>query len=359
MTETIFFDARYIRIDHHDGISRFSVGLLTELAKVNRVVAIISDHRQLELLPTGIEHHKIHSPTSWQEPFTALKLNRLGAKLVYSPMQTMGSLGRRFKLVLTLHDLIYYRHPAPPPAMPALVRAIWRLYHLSYWPQRWALNGADAIATVSQTTQRLMTVHRLTRRPVKVVYNAAGSKANNFAAQNRERPSDNKLIYMGSFMGYKNVETLIDAMAWLPNHSLHLLSKISPARKLELQSRVPEGSGSVVFHNGVTEDEYQQLLSQSVALVSASLDEGFGIPLVEAMSLGTPVVVSDIEIFREIARDCANYFDPRDAADLARAVNRLDDSQLWAAESAKALNRVSDFGWDKSAQSLLELIRSI
>jgi glycosyltransferase involved in cell wall biosynthesis len=359
MTEPIYFDARYIRVDHHDGISRFSVGLIDALARLTKVVAIISDDRQLEYLPAGIAHHKIHGPTSWQEPFTSLKLNRLGAKIVYSPMQTMGSLGRRFRLVLTLHDLIYYRHPAPPPSMPAAVRLMWRLYHLSYWPQRWALNGADGIATVSQTTRNLMAQHRLTKRPVKVVYNAAGAAADTFGATGRERPTSNSLVYMGSFMGYKNVETLIDAMAHLPNHTLHLLSKITPARKAQLQQHIAANSGDVVFHGGVSEDEYQQLLREAVALVSASLDEGFGIPLVEAMSQGTPVVVSDIEIFREIAGEIGNYFNPSDPADLARAISSLDDGQLWSQESANALVRVQDFGWDKSAQSLLELIRSL
>ena len=359
MDDAIFFDARYIRVDHHDGISRFSVGLLTALARVTKVVAIISDERQLKLLPPEINHHKIHGPTSWLEPFTALRLNGLGAKIVYSPMQTMGTMGRRFKLVLTLHDLIYYRHPAPPPAMPAIVRILWRLYHLSYWPQRWALNGADAVATVSNTTKSLILRHKLTKRPVGVVYNAAGASHSLGSHPDRGRPFGNDLVYMGSFMGYKNVETLISAMSELPNHNLHLLSKITPERKAQLLALVKTDGGRVFFHNGVSEEKYHELLGSALALVSASLDEGFGIPLVEAMSLGTPVVVSDIPIFHEIAGDSANYFAAEDDADFARAVAKLDDKALWKVESLKAKARVGSYSWETSAQSLIELLESV
>ena len=87
-------------------------------------------------------------------------------------MQTMGSWGRKYPLVLTLHDLIYYEHPAPPGFLPAPVRVLWRLYHKAYWPQRLLLNRADVVATISHTTAALMRKYRLTKRPVRIVGNA-------------------------------------------------------------------------------------------------------------------------------------------------------------------------------------------
>lgn len=150
----LFFDCRYIRIDHHDGISRFSAGLFAELAKITQVTAIVNDLRQLDKLPAGVEFVKVSSPTSALEPFVAFQLNKLGAKVVFSPMQTIGSFGRKFKLVLTVHDLIYYRHPAPPPSFAWPIKILWRLYHLSYLPQRLLLNRADAIATVQRRPSR-------------------------------------------------------------------------------------------------------------------------------------------------------------------------------------------------------------
>ena len=358
MAKTIFFDARYIRVDHHDGISRFSAGLASALAAKAKVIALINDPRQLESLPTGIDFQLIHAPTSAFEPFTALNLNRLGAEIVFSPMQTMGSFGRKFKLVLTLHDLIYYRHPTPPPSMSLPVRIGWRIFHLSYGPQRRLLNAADAVATVSQTTADLIAEHRLTKRPVKVVYNAAGSHALD-GTQRAQPVGEKNLVYMGSFMGYKNVETLIRGLGLLPDHKLHLLSRITPKRRAELTKLAGDNADRVVFHNGVTDEEYSDLLANAFALVSASFDEGFGIPLAEAMSHGTPVVVSDMPIFHEIAHGAGTYFSAADAEGFAASIRSIESEAEWLAKSRAGLAQVQRFNWDKSADALLEFLEQI
>ncbi|MFM5905053.1 MAG: glycosyltransferase family 4 protein [Micrococcales bacterium] len=359
--ERIFFDARYIRVDHHDGISRYSAGLIWALNARTKVVAIISDKRQLTKLPLGIDYVLATSPTSWREPFLAFTLNRLGAKLVYSPMQTIGSLGRKFKLVLTLHDLIYYRHPTPPPSLSWPIRVGWRLYHLSYTPQRIALNRADAVVTVSETTKRLMLEHRLTKRPIQVVYNAAGNLSEQYEHKAPlMRPRDQQdLVYMGSFMDYKNVECLIEAMAYLPEYRLNLLSAITSDRRAELERLVSPEGGTVMFHNGVSEARYHEILDSSVALVSASRDEGFGIPLIEAMARGIPVAVSDIGIFREIAADAGSYFDPEKPESLAAVIRRLESTSTWLEASRNGLSRAKLFSWGTSAKSLLSALATI
>ena len=117
----LMVDARYTRIGFHDGISRYTASLLgalkdlmdsgaPEIAGV-QLVMVISDERQLQMLP-GLPHVKICSPTGPLEPTAALQLNKYKPDVVFSPMQTIGSVGRKFKLVLTLHDLIYYGEAA-------------------------------------------------------------------------------------------------------------------------------------------------------------------------------------------------------------------------------------------------------
>ena len=353
----LFFDCRYIRIDHHDGISRFSAGLFAALNKLTKVTAVINDLRQLEKLPAGIEFVKITSPTSPVESLVALRLNKLGAKVVFSPMQTIGSFGRKFKLVLTVHDLIYYRHPAPPPSFAWPIKLLWRLYHLSYLPQRLLLNRSDAVATVSKTTQSLISKHKLTRRPTSVVYNAAGDDSLPPAPSGR--PSGRQtLVYMGSFMDYKNVEVLIKGMADLPNHELILLSRISDSRRHELQALAPSGA-KIKFLNGVTDKKYHELLSGSVALVTGSRDEGFGIPLVESMSRGIPIVVSDIPIFKEIGGDAATYFNQDDPNAFAQAIRSIDSESAWLAKSKLSQVQAKKFSWTNSAKALLELLQQI
>ncbi|GAA1283533.1 glycosyltransferase family 1 protein [Pseudonocardia aurantiaca] len=347
----VLFDCRYVRVDRHDGISRYTAGLAAAFAQLHPVELLVSDRRQLAHLP-DVQWHLVSSPTSAVEPLVARQVRRLGADVVFSPMQTMGSWGRDYGLVLTLHDLIYYRDPTPPPEFAAPIRLLWRLFHMAWWPQRALLNRADAVVTVSESTAALIAQHRLTSRPVTVVPNAPDAVADLPRA-----PLAGALVYMGSFMPYKNVATLASAMPLLPYHELHLMSRISPDERARLTALAP--GGKLVFHDGASDETYREVLRGATALVSASLDEGFGIPLVEAMSLGTPVVVSDIPVFREVAGAAGAYVAPNDVGGFVRAVRELDDQDVWEARSATARDQAARYSWETSAKVLLALLERV
>ena len=340
----ILFDCRYVRFPRHDGISRFSAELVAGLARDHEVTMLVSDERQLAMLPE-LPHVLGPSPTGPLEPLTAWRLRRIPADIAYSPMQTIGALGRAWPLVTTVHDLIYYRHPTPPRDLPAPVRLLWRIYHLSFAPQRMLLNAVDGVVTISETTRGLIAQHRLTRRPVAIVPNAAVPLAEPVA---HTAPPTKRLVYMGSFMPYKDVETLVRAAALLPEHELHLCSRADPGTRARLTAMA--GDASVVFHDGVSDAEYAELLRSATALVHASHEEGFGIPLLEAMSLGVPAVVADTAIFREVGGDAAVYFPVGDADALARAVQALEGQ--WAARSRAAREQAARFSWRSSAERL-------
>lgn len=353
----LFFDARYIRTDFHDGISRYSTELGNALAKLTPVTFIICDEKQLEKLPDGASYVIIHAPTSAMEPFTARILNDYAPDVVFSPMQTMGAAGRNFKLILTSHDMIYYRHHTPPRNLNPLIRAGWRLYHLTYGPQRLALNSADVVATVSHTSLRDFEAAKLTKRPMIVIPNAPQRLDRFVKKVDQSKPPQN-LIYMGSFMPYKNVETLIAGMELLPGRTLHLLSRITPTRRAELQKLIPKNA-AVIFHNGVTDETYAKLLASSGVLVTASLDEGYGLPIAEALALGVPAVISDISIFHEVANGGALYFEPTDPQEFAAAILKLDDATLRHKLTTIGQRHISSFTWEASAQALLNTIDSV
>ncbi|WP_440711292.1 glycosyltransferase family 4 protein [Herbiconiux sp. YIM B11900] len=359
-------DCRYTRIGRHDGISRYTAGVVTALkALVDandpavagvELAMVISDERQLAMLP-DLPWQKVSGPTSVREPLVALQVNALKPDVVFSPMQTMGTTGRRYTLALTVHDLIYYSNPEPPHDLPAFVRVLWRLYHKAWWPQRLLLNRADAVVTVSETTRGLIASHQLTKRPVVVARNAAdlppAERAAEAADDAAARSGARSVLYMGSFMPYKNVETLVRAVAELPGYTLHLLSRATDADKARLRAIDPEAR--LEFHDGVSDEEYHALLQQATALVTASLDEGFGIPLVESMGFGTPVVVSDIPVFREIGASAALYAPARDPHAFARAIRSLEDPGAWRARSIASRTQAETFSWEASARALAEL----
>jgi glycosyltransferase involved in cell wall biosynthesis len=350
----IVADCRYVRVGRHDGISRYTVGLVTALAGVageHELTMLVSEPGQLQHLP-DLPWHRVSAPTSPREPLVARQVTALAPDVVFTPMQTMGSWRRTYPLVLTLHDLIYYRNRTPPPEFALPIRALWRLFHLAWWPQRALLNRADAVVTVSETTAALIAEHRLTRRPVTVVPNAPDPLPD---LPRGERTK--ALVYMGSFMPYKNVATLAAAMGSLPDHELHLMSRVSDAERARLCALAP--GGRLVFHDGVTDADYHDLLRRATALVTASRDEGFGIPLVEAMGLGTPVVASDIPVFREVGADAVAYVPPDDVAGFVRAVRELDDPDVWESRSAASRERAAHYSWESSARILLALLERV
>ncbi len=353
----LFFDARYIRTDFHDGISRYSTELATALGRQAHVTFIICDTDQLKLLPPEADYVLIHRPTSAREPLTALILNHYQPDVVFSPMQTMGAFGRRFKLILTLHDMIYYRHRTPPHQFNGLIRAGWWLYHATYIPQRLALNSADLVATVSQTSREDILTARLTKRPVVIVPNAP-QKLRQYLKTDVTTKEPKNLVYIGSFMEYKNVETLIRGMQYLPEFTLHLLSRISPIRKAQLEKIRPHGA-KVVFHNGVSDQQYAEALADNSLFVSASLDEGYGLPVAEAQALGVPAVISDLPIFHEVAGEGALYFDPSSPADFAKKVKLATQSSEYQTLSHAGILQSQKFSWDESAATLLKAIESL
>lgn len=349
----IVVDCRYVRLGPPDGITRYTIGVVTALARRWTVTLLISDRRQLAPLPE-LPYLLVNDPTSVRELLVARQVNTLAPDVVFSPMQTMGSWGRRYRLILTVHDLIYYSYPRPPARFGWPLRLLWRAYHLSWWPQRLLLNRADAVVAVSETTKHLLSRHRLTHRPVTVVANAADPPAEN---QREPGPHTRSLVYVGTFMPYKNVDLLARALDLLPGWTLQLISPITRAERTHLEALAPPGA--LICHDGTSDEDYQRILRSATALVTASRAEGFGIPVVEAMATGTPVVVSNIDIFREVGGTAALFADPDDPASFAAAISQLSDPTEWNDRSARSRKQARHYGWDTSAERLLAVMSDL
>lgn len=358
----ILYDARYIRPDFHDGISRYTTELANALAKQTHLTFIISDEKQLALLPPEADFVKIHPPISPKEPFTSLILNKFKPDLVFSPLFSMGTIGRKFKLILTSHDMIYVHHPEPPLDIAnKIVRIGWRVFYASNIPMRITLNTADIVNTVSESAKKEFIEANLTNKPIIVTPNAPKPLEDLLETlPDVSKKSPRNLVYMGAFISYKNVETLLKGMRYLPEYTLHLLSHLPPEERYrELLDIIPRGV-KVVWHKGVSDQQYADILADNAILVSASLDEGFGLPVVEAHTLGVPTVLTDMPVFHEVAgEDGALFFDPHDPKDFAEKVKQLDDPELRTQLSKAGKKHVKKYSWDASAKTLLEAITSL
>lgn len=401
-----FYDARWVLTDGRvDGISRYSLELARALASRaaatgDTPVWLVCESAQLDLLPAG-EFVLLNDPNDfWRELFIARALNAAGAKIVYSPFFVMGSLGRRYQLVLTIHDLIYFQFRTPPQWLSWPVRLAWRLFHLSFAPLRWQLGRAARVATVSETARDQLVAARVTRGlPPVVVSNgcadvfATGSardtaprdgassvavSAGGRSSAVRSSTSDvgdsatvterarscaesREILYMGAFTPYKNVECLLRALQFMPEITLHLLARVPASREARLRSlAVSLGVAErVVWHGGVSDDAYVELLARVRCSVSASRVEGFGLPVIEAQRSGVPFAAADTPIFREVSGGAAIFFDADDPEQLAARVRELADPGRVQKLISAGFKNAAGYTWSASADAALALMRSL
>jgi glycosyltransferase involved in cell wall biosynthesis len=174
------------------------------------------------------------------------------------------------------------------------------------------------------------------------------------------------VLFLGTVEPRKNVARLIDAYAAViarrpdaPNLVIAGTLHISRDELLSRASAGPNLSDRVSFTGYVDEAEREHLLSTASMLVLPSLEEGFGIPALEAMTIGLPVVASNRGALPEVVEDAGILIDPEDVRALAAAIERLlSDDCLRRSLSAKGVERAQRFSWDSSADALYGAYRA-
>lgn len=359
----ILYDARWILVENRfDGVSRYSHELAHALAQQPEleVAWLVYDQRQVDKLPAGEVVWANDPNDALKEFFTlARTVNASGYKLLYSPFFTIGTLGKRFKLVLTIHDMIYFTHRTPPQWLPWHIRLGWRLFHLTYWPMRWQLNKADIVATVSATARQELLDAKATKREVITVSNAVGEAF--LDTTPRDHHTSNSVVFMGAFTPYKNVECLIDALEYLPEVTLHLCGKLPPARRPEIEKYIADRgvSSRIVLYDGATDEEYKQALAHARCAVSASRLEGFGLPLIEAQQAGVPFAASDTPIFREIGQGSVLYFNPDSPKECAERIAQFADPATSQKYIKLGAQNAARYTWDNSAKVAAEICKKL
>ncbi|MCB2128753.1 MAG: glycosyltransferase family 4 protein [Rhodobacteraceae bacterium] len=175
-------------------------------------------------------------------------------------------------------------------------------------------------------------------------------------------PQDRVLTYIGGFNRHKNVLRLIEAMpailAACPDARLVIVGRVTGERFWDNVDELKAGatrdarmSDRITFAGEIPDDDMAGLLNVSDALVFPSLMEGFGLPALEAMYCGTPVLASDRGSLPEVVGDAGLYYDPEDPDALAAATIRLlSDPGLRRDLAEKARRRAPMFTWDKAAE---------
>ena len=255
---------------------------------------------------------------------------------------------RRAAQVVTIHDLFFMQAPDRTQA------EIRRDY-----PQLTPAHArrADAIVTPSAYTGRLVQAFGVPAERIHVC--SLGAPRWQTLGSGPNLPPDGCVLFMGTLEPRKNVGLLLDAYERLTQRlsdvpELILAGGASPdaAPWLDRIHRAPL-AGRVRHIGYVPHEEREACYARARVLVLPSLDEGFGLPVLEAMSAGIPVVVSNRGALPEVVGDAADLVDASDADGLAVALERLLTDREWAECRARAgLARAATFTWDRTAANL-------
>lgn len=279
----------------------------------------------------------------------------------------------RAKIVVTLHDLIADNYPEL--TFPdARSKFFWQL------KQRIAIWQASVIATVSEYSKsqiverfslpnaRLRVISEAAQPVFKVM--ASGVDRDGALSRYGLCAGEKFLLYVGGISPHKNLSTLVDAFREVRDSSSSVkLVLVGDYKDDPFYSAYPalcsqidalKLNGSVVFTGFVPDADLVHLYNAAVALVFPSMDEGFGLPAVEAMSCGTPVAASNCGSLPEVLGDAGIFFDPMSARDIASVVSTLlTDEDKRRQLRDRGLARSLLFRWESAASEALAIFNEL
>ena len=354
---------------HFPGIGRYAGNLaraMTPLLAPDERLTILHDpaHRlplaasaAVEMLPVATSPFSLAQ--QWELPRL---LRHLGADLYHSAYFLMpyAPLPEGVPTLLTVYDLI----PLLLPQQSTL-----RARLLVRWAARLALRAAQRVLAISEATRRDFLTHfRLQPEKIQAIPLAADPA---FQLQSPERVAaarvcyhlpERYLLYLGSNKPHKNLERLVEAWAFLQPQPMPLvIAGAWDDRYPEARRRASALSlaGQIHWLGSLPEADLPALYSGALLFVFPSLYEGFGLPVLEAMACGTPIVCSNSSSLPEVAGDAALLTDPSDSEKLAKAIHTaLEDEHLRQDLRERGLRRAQDFSWSRTAQLSLETYRA-
>lgn len=281
----------------------------------------------------------------------------------------------RTKIIVTLHDVIADHHPNL--IFPnSKSKFFWKL------KQQAAIRQANLILTVSEYSKRQIREYfKLPESRLRVINEGArpvfkrlfeNNKMNEVLEQYNLKLDEKFLLYVGGISPHKNLNTLIDAFSLLMANSNHKEVKLilvgdykddpffSAYPSLKEQVIKLNLEDKVTFTGFVSDEHLAFLYNAATLLVFPSLEEGFGLPAIEAMSCGTPVAASNCSSLPEVIGSAGKFFDPRDVKNIAQVIEQILNNPIERnAMKEKSLHQAEQFSWKKAAEDTLKIFNEL
>lgn len=361
----ILYDGQIYTMQNAGGINRYFANLISRLPENFTPILTVCQHRNLnypvhpklkvffykrfgfrpERLSYRLEKDYFRAVTTLSRPNVIHP--------TYYSLLTRQEINKyRCPVVLTVWDMIHERFPEKTDLMGQYAEA-----------KRKAILAAQAIVCISENTKKdLLERYSLVESKITVTHLASEINAS-LAHGSEPVPNRPYYLYVGSRASYKNFDGLLAAIAKAvsiqPNMALCVVGE--PFNEIEEKLIATLKLTEHIEHYGYVNDRHLASLYRcSVAFVYPSLYEGFGIPLLEAMSCGTVVVASNCSSIPEVVGDAGLLFNPTATSDLADILLLLlDNPKERDRLIAKGHYRSQMFSWDKTVAQTLDVYRSV
>lgn len=252
------------------------------------------------------------------------------------------------KKIVTIHDLNFFAIPQfYEPNSPLKMKQVE------------SIKKADHIITVSENTKLdLIKFFNIPDTSISVIYHGVTKVVEDIQPYKTDKPY---LLFVGARYAYKNFENCVKAFSLInKNKDYYLICTGSPLNTSEIELFKKLDVYDSVRQIRATEQVLCSLYRGALCFIYPSYYEGFGIPLLEAMSNKCPIICSDKSCFPEVASDAALYFDPSSIEEIAERINQIImDDRLRENLVENGLNRVINYSWEKSAKQHYELYKSL
>ena len=358
------FDGRAL-VSPASGVRRYVnslFGAITSMASAPEIISIgappgvampfrVKNTRVMSLLPTNL---------GWTTVSLPIGCKRAGVDLFHAPAYTAPIFGKQL-VVLTIHDCSYERHPDWYPYRKDPLR---RLFY------RKCARAADVIITDSRfSKQEIIAAYEIEPDRISVIPLAA---ADVFCPVEKTGELHRSvvgpfLLHVGDLHIRRDLKTALIVLAEvrrlyrIPDLRLILVGRDGGAEDDLKHIAASLGvSDSVERRESISDTDLTTLYREAVAMIYPSRYEGFGLPLVEAMACGTPVIASRAGATPEVVENAAVLVEPGDIDGFARAVHRvLTDDEFRFERRQAALSRSSFFSWELTATRTVEVYRSV
>lgn len=295
----------------------------------------------------------------WQQTTLVKALRQNKVDIVWGPEQTLPVPPCACKKILTVHDFVYKRYPE---TMQRSVRCINNTFGEK------SILCASKIALVSEfTKQELQSFYpQVPNEKLVVIPNGANVQDSSTGSSQDLRKK--QLLFVGSLEPRKNLKNLVAALEILGSQGIEIPLILTGPKGWKNETEIDLLKNSPIAKNirhlgFVSDSELRNLYATSAAVIFPSLYEGFGLPVLEALAMRTPILTTRGSVMESIAGKCGIYFDATQPKDMARVIKKFFEvAEPWKyldAVETERLQILSTYRWENSARKLMEVFNEL